>query len=57
MRPLRLRLDCVSGWETLCLEQKNMGYSIDGGFGEFATAYARYVVRSPRAWTRSTRRR
>lgn len=38
---------CVSGWETLCLEQKNMGYSIDGGFGEFATAYARYVVRVP----------
>ena len=29
---------CVSGWETLCLEQKNMGYSIDGGFGEYATA-------------------
>ena len=27
---------CVSGWETLCLEQKNMGYSIDGGFGEYA---------------------
>src|SRR5438874_5570302 len=21
---------CVSGWETLCLEQKNTGYSIDG---------------------------
>jgi propanol-preferring alcohol dehydrogenase len=38
---------CVSGWETLCLEQKNMGYSIDGGFGEFATAYARYVVKVP----------
>jgi alcohol dehydrogenase, propanol-preferring len=38
---------CVSGWETLCLEQKNMGYSIDGGFGEFATAYARYVVEVP----------
>src|SRR6059036_922680 len=30
---------CVSGWETLCLEQKNMGYSIDGGFGEYAIAY------------------
>ena len=29
---------CVSGWETLCLEQKNMGYSIDGGFGEYATS-------------------
>jgi propanol-preferring alcohol dehydrogenase len=38
---------CVSGWETLCLEQKNMGYAIDGGFGEYATAYARYVVGVP----------
>lgn len=38
---------CVSGWETLCLEQKNTGYSIDGGFGEYATAYARYVVKVP----------
>jgi propanol-preferring alcohol dehydrogenase len=38
---------CVSGWETLCLEQKNMGYSIDGGFGDYATAYARYVVTVP----------
>ena len=38
---------CVSGWETLCLEQKNMGYAIDGGFGEYAVAYGRYVVRVP----------
>ncbi len=38
---------CVSGWETLCLEQKNMGYSIDGGFAEYARAYARYVVKVP----------
>jgi alcohol dehydrogenase, propanol-preferring len=38
---------CVSGQETLCMEQKNMGYSIDGGFGEYATAFARYVVRVP----------
>ena len=38
---------CVSGWETLCLEQKNMGYGIDGGFGEYATAYAHYVVKVP----------
>lgn len=38
---------CVSGWETLCESQQNMGYSIDGGFGEFATAYARYVVPVP----------
>lgn len=38
---------CVSGWETLCLEQKNTGYSIDGGFGEYAVAYGRYVVKVP----------
>ena len=38
---------CVSGWETLCLEQKNTGYSIDGGFGEYAVAYGRYVVAVP----------
>jgi alcohol dehydrogenase, propanol-preferring len=38
---------CVSGRETLCLEQQNMGYSIDGGFGEYATAFARYAVRVP----------
>src|SRR6476469_1965504 len=38
---------CVSGRETLCLEQKNMGYSFDGAFVEYATAYARYVVQVP----------
>ncbi len=38
---------CVSGRETLCLEQKNTGYSFDGGFGEYAIAYARYVVEVP----------
>jgi propanol-preferring alcohol dehydrogenase len=38
---------CVSGWETLCLEQKNTGYSIDGGFAEYVNAYARYVVQVP----------
>ena len=38
---------CVSGRETLCLEQENMGYSIDGAFGEYAVAYARYVVQVP----------
>jgi propanol-preferring alcohol dehydrogenase len=38
---------CVSGWETLCHEQQMMGYTIDGSFGEYATAYARYVVKVP----------
>src|SRR6201993_4436037 len=41
---------CVSGWETLCESQQNMGYSIDGSFGEFATAYARYVVGVGGGW-------
>jgi propanol-preferring alcohol dehydrogenase len=38
---------CVSGWETLCLEQKNTGYSVDGGFAEYVKAFGRYVVRVP----------
>jgi alcohol dehydrogenase, propanol-preferring len=38
---------CVSGWETLCLEQRNMGYSMDGGFAEYAKAFARYVGKVP----------
>src|ERR1051325_9400456 len=32
---------CVSGWETLCHEQKNVGYSIDGGFADFVNAHAK----------------
>ena len=39
---------CVSGWETLCLEQKNMGYGIDGSFAEYVKAFGRYVVKVPR---------
>lgn len=38
---------CNSGWETLCEKQLNMGYSLDGGFAEFAVGYARHVVRVP----------
>jgi propanol-preferring alcohol dehydrogenase len=38
---------CVSGRETLCPDQENTGYSIDGGFGEYATASSRYVVKVP----------
>lgn len=38
---------CVSGWETLCEEQQNTGYSIDGGFAEYAVADAVYVVPVP----------
>jgi propanol-preferring alcohol dehydrogenase len=38
---------CVSGRETLCLAQQNTGYSIDGAFGQYATAFARYAVKVP----------
>ena len=48
---------CVSGRETLCLEQKNMGYSIDGGFGEYAPPTPGTSSRCPRASIRLTRRR
>jgi propanol-preferring alcohol dehydrogenase len=34
---------CGSGWETLCESQLNTGYSIDGGYAEYAKADARYV--------------
>jgi propanol-preferring alcohol dehydrogenase len=38
---------CNSGRETLCMEQRNMGYALDGGFAEYALGYARHVVRVP----------
>jgi len=38
---------CLSGWETLCLEQKNSGYSVDGSFAQYALAQADYVGRIP----------
>lgn len=38
---------CVSGWETLCEQQQNTGYSVDGCYAEHALADARYVVPLP----------
>jgi propanol-preferring alcohol dehydrogenase len=38
---------CNSGRETLCLDQRNMGYALDGSFAEYAIGYARHVVRVP----------
>jgi propanol-preferring alcohol dehydrogenase len=38
---------CVRGWETLCEQQQNTGYSIDGSFAEYAVADADYVVPVP----------
>jgi alcohol dehydrogenase, propanol-preferring len=39
---------CLSGWETLCLEQKNSGYSVNGSFAQFAVAKADYLGLLPR---------
>jgi len=38
---------CLSGWETLCLEQNNSGYSVNGSFAEYALAQADYLGRIP----------
>ena len=38
---------CASGWETLCLQQRNTGYSVDGGYADYVLAEAAYVARVP----------
>ncbi|WP_105190180.1 alcohol dehydrogenase AdhP [Pseudoalteromonas sp. T1lg48] len=38
---------CLDGKETLCLEQQNAGYSVDGGFAEYCAAHGDYVVKIP----------
>ena len=38
---------CLTGWETLCKEQQNTGYSVNGGFAEYVLAPAAYVGRIP----------
>lgn len=38
---------CVSGWETLCPEQKNAGYSVNGSYGEYAKGFARFMGKVP----------
>jgi propanol-preferring alcohol dehydrogenase len=48
---------CGSGWETLCLEQRNSGYSVDGGMRKYALAHGDYVVPVPESVDRSMRYR
>ena len=38
---------CTTGWETLCEDQHNTGYSCDGGYAEYVIADAAYVGRLP----------
>ncbi len=39
---------CLSGWETLCPQQKNSGYSVNGSFAQYAIGQADYVARIPK---------
>jgi propanol-preferring alcohol dehydrogenase len=38
---------CLTGWETLCERQRNTGYSVDGGWGEYALAQGSFVGTVP----------
>ncbi len=38
---------CLTGWETLCKDQLNAGYSVDGGYAEYCKAPAAYVAKIP----------
>jgi propanol-preferring alcohol dehydrogenase len=38
---------CGTGWETLCLSQRNTGYSVNGGFAEYVLADPSYVGHLP----------
>jgi propanol-preferring alcohol dehydrogenase len=38
---------CLGGWETLCEEQQNTGYSVNGGFAEYVLADPNYVGHLP----------
>lgn len=34
---------CLDAWETLCMQQQNTGYSVNGSFAEYVVADANYV--------------
>ena len=38
---------CLGGWETLCEEQRNTGYSVNGGFAEYVIADPNFVGKLP----------
>ena len=39
---------CLGGWETLCESQSNTGYSVNGGFADYALADPNYVGHLPK---------
>ena len=38
---------CASGWETLCLHQRNTGYTVDGGYAEYVLGSRRLRRQGP----------
>jgi propanol-preferring alcohol dehydrogenase len=38
---------CIAGWETLCEQQQNSGYSVNGAFAEYAVVRATFAVPVP----------
>jgi propanol-preferring alcohol dehydrogenase len=40
---------CIGGWETLCEQQVNSGYSVDGTFAEYAVTAAAFATPVPDA--------
>ena len=38
---------CRTGWETLCEQQENGGYTVDGSFGEYMLVDSRFAARIP----------
>jgi propanol-preferring alcohol dehydrogenase len=38
---------CVTGWETYCQSPQYMGYTMDGGYAEYAIGYASHAVTVP----------
>lgn len=39
---------CRTGWDALCLAQRNSGYTVNGSFAEYAIGAAPYVGRLPK---------
>ncbi|TXR53828.1 alcohol dehydrogenase AdhP [Reinekea thalattae] len=42
---------CLDGKETLCLDQHNAGYSVDGSYAEYCLAHADYAIKIPEGLT------
>jgi alcohol dehydrogenase, propanol-preferring len=39
---------CLTGWETLCMNQQMSGYTVNGSFAQFALGHADYIGQIPK---------